>query len=89
MAGVQLRVCVEGEYWCAPLITPTNPNLGDGYYDAVLGAEGPRDGKWWVGVVDSNGRPLSERVHFQTDTKDCESGGSGHQSVIIDFKRNY
>jgi len=89
LAGVFLKVCVEGEYWCATLLTPKDPSKGDGYYHATLGAEGPRAGSWWVAVVDFGGNPLSDRIPFQTDTHDCEPGGSGRQWVIIDFQRNY
>ena len=87
--GVLLKVCVEGEYWCATLRTGQDPNKGSGYYIAMLGYEGPRDGIWWVAVVDEQGKALSERVSFQTDTRDCDPNGNGRQWVIIDFKRNY
>jgi hypothetical protein len=90
LADIWLKVCVEGEYWCATLVTPTNPDKGgDGYYQAILGAEGPRAGSWWVAVVDFSGNPISERVSFQTDTHNCEFDGNGRQWVIIDFQRNY
>ena len=89
MPGVLLKVCVEGEYWCATLRTGQDPNKGSGYYIAILGYEGPRDGSWWVAVVDEQGKALSERVSFQTDTRDCDPDGNGRQWVIIDFKRNY
>ena len=87
--GVLLRICVEGEYWCEDVRTGQDPNKGAGYYTGVLGAEGPRDGSWWVAVVDEQGRTLSERVRFQTDTHDCDPTGNGRQWVIINFKRNY
>jgi hypothetical protein len=87
---VWLKVCIEGEYWCAPLITPTDPTQGGvGYYDATLGAEGPRAGNWWVAVTDYDGNLISEKVYFQTDTRNCEPDGDGRQWVIIDFKKNY
>ncbi len=88
LADVRLRVCIEGEYWCADLKTPIG-RIGPGHYDATLGAEGPRQGSWWVVIVDASGRELSERVRFQTDTGTCTSGGTGRQVVTIDFKKNY
>ena len=88
-AWVLLKVCIEGEYWCATLRTGQNPDKGPGYFIAILGADGPRAGNWWVAVVDEQGRALSERVNFQTDTGDCNPGGSGRQLVIIDFKKNF
>jgi hypothetical protein len=87
--GVPLKVCVEGEFWCGPMRTGQDPDKGAGYYIGVLGADGPRAGSWWVAVVDEQGRELSERVRFQTDTRDCDPTGNGRQWVIIDFKRNY
>jgi hypothetical protein len=87
--GVPLKVCVEGEYWCATLRTGQDRNKGAGYFIGILGAEGPRAGSWWVTVVDEQGRALSERVNFQTDTGACNPGGSGRQLVIIDFKKNF
>jgi hypothetical protein len=86
--GVLLKVCVEGEFWCATLVTGQDPNKGVGYYGGVLGPEGPRAGNWWVAVVDAQGRALSQAVLFQTDTHDCDPDGTGRQWVIIDFKRN-
>jgi hypothetical protein len=87
--GVLLKVCIEGEYWCEDVRTGQYPDKGSGYYAATLGYEGPRAGSWWIAVVDEQGRALSERVNFQTDTHDCDPGGSGRQWVIIDFKKNY
>ena len=88
LPGVLLKVCVEGEFWCATLQTGQDPNKGAGYYIAILGPEGPRAGNWWVAVVDAQGRALSEAVRFQTDTHNCDPDGTGRQWVIIDFKRN-
>ena len=89
LKGIWLKVCIEGEYWCATLITPTDPSQGDGFYDAVLGSDGPRAASWWVAVIDFDGSLLSERVYFQTDTRDCDPGGIGRQWVIIDFEKSY
>jgi hypothetical protein len=89
LGGVLLKVCIEGEYWCGPLQTGQDKTKGAGYYSGDLGQEGPRAGNWWVAVVDAEGKPLSQAVRFSTDTRDCEPGGTGHQWVIIDFKRNY
>jgi len=87
--GVLLKVCVEGEFWCATVQTGQDPDKGAGYYDAILGAEGPRAGNWWVAVVDAQGRALSQAVLFQTNTQDCDPDGTGRQWVNIDFRRNY
>lgn len=84
-----LKVCVAGEQWCETVHTGQDPDKGDGYYSAILGAEGPRKGRWWVAVVDFEGQPLSERVYFETDTLNCEPYGVGHQWVTIDFVRKY
>ncbi len=89
LAGVLLKVCVEGEYWCAPLRTGQDPKKGAGYYAGILGDEAPRAGNWWVAVVDEQGRALSQAVRFTTDTHDCRPDGTGRQRVIIDFRRNY
>jgi hypothetical protein len=89
LAGILLKICIEGEYWCETVQTGQDKTKGAGYYSAVLGAEGPREGNWWVALVDAEGKPLSQAVRFETDTGDCEAGGGGHQRVIIDFKRNY
>ena len=89
LGRVFLKVCIEGESWCATLQTGQDPNKGNGYYIAILGYEGPRAGSWWIAVVDAQGKALSERVSFQTDTRDCDPDGTGRQWVIIDFKRNY
>lgn len=89
LGGVLLKVCVEGEFWCATLQTGEDPKKGAGYYMAVLGEEGPRAGNWWVAVVDAQGRALSQAVRFTTDTEDCDPDGVGRQWVIIDFRRNY
>jgi hypothetical protein len=89
LGGVLLKVCVEGEFWCGPLQTGQDPTKGAGYYSGVLDPDGPKAGNWWVAVVDAQGRPLSQAVLFQTDTEDCDPDGTGHQWVIIDFKRNY
>jgi hypothetical protein len=89
MGGVFLKVCVEGEYWCGTVQTGQDETKGAGYYQAVLGAEGPRAGNWWVAVVDAQGKALSQAVRFQTDTQDCDPDGTGRQWVIIDFRRNY
>jgi hypothetical protein len=87
--GVLLKVCVEGEFWCATLRTGEDPTKGDGYYIAIFDDEGPRKGNWWVAVVDAEGRALSEAVRFSTDTKNCDPDGFGRQWVIIDFRKNY
>jgi hypothetical protein len=87
--GVLLKVCVAGEFWCATVQTGRDANKGDGYYSAILGSEGPREGTWWVAVVDAQGRALSQAVLFETDTGDCDPDGVGRQTVIIDFHRNY
>jgi hypothetical protein len=84
-----LKVCVEGEYWCGDLYTGRDPEKGEGYYAATLDPEEPKAGNWWVAVVDAQGRALSQAVLFQTNTHDCDPGGTGRQWVIIDFKRNY
>lgn len=87
--GVLLKVCVEGEFWCATRVTGEDPDKGGGYYSAILGAEGPRAGNWWVAAVDAQGKALSEAVLFHTDTLSCDPDGTGRQWVIIDFQRNY
>jgi hypothetical protein len=89
LGGVLLKVCVEGEFWCGRLETGLDPDKGAGYYSGILDPDGPKAGRWWVAVVDAQGRPLSQAVMFQTDTRDCEPGGTGRQWVIIDFKKNY
>ena len=89
LSGVLLKVCVEGEFWCATLRTGQDPKKGDGYYIAILGDEGRRAGNWWVAVVDAEGRALSEAVRFTTNTEDCNPDGFGRQWVIIDFRKNY
>jgi len=89
LAGVLLKVCIEGEYWCGSLRTGEDPDKGAGYYVATLDPEEPKAGNWFVAVVDAQGRPLSPAVRFQTDTKDCDPDGTGHQWAIIDFRKNY
>ena len=91
--GVTQRSEVHVKVWTAgweeTRLTPTDAGKGDGYYDAILSAEGPRQGQWFVAVVDESGNPLSEVVPFDTNTVDCEPAGTGHQWVIVDFKANY
>jgi hypothetical protein len=87
--GILLKVCIEGEYWCGDLRTGEDSTKGAGYYVGTLDPTEPKAGNWWVAVVDFQGRPLSPAVRFQTDTQDCEPEGTGHQWVIIGFKRNY
>ena len=85
-------MCVEGEYWCSqPIITGADPGKGPGYYAGILSreGEGPRKGDWFVAVIDANDNLVSERVHFDTDTVSCEPNGTGHQHVIVDFKKIY
>lgn len=90
VAGVRLRVCIAGEYWCddrwqTGLTTPYDRNKGAGYYRVDLwGAR--KDGSWFVEVVAANGNPLSERVPFQTT---AGSGENDCQWVIIHFRKNY
>jgi hypothetical protein len=88
LGGIRLKVCDEGEYWCGDLYTGPDADKGEGYYGAQLWPE-PKEGHWWVAVVDAQGRALSEAVIFQTDTHDCDPDGTGRQWVIIDFQRNY
>ena len=89
LPGILLKVCVEGEFWCATLRTGQNPNEGAGYFSGILGPEGPRAANWWIAIVDAQERALSQAVRFQTNTHYCHAGGIGQQWVIIDFKRNY
>jgi len=85
----EVRVKVWTAGWEVTRVTPTDVGKGSGYYDVILSTQGPREGNWFVAVVDDDGNPLSEAVSFDTNTVDCEPGGTGHQWVIVDFKANY
>lgn len=85
--GARVKVWTEG--WEVTRVTPTDPAKGAGYYDAIFSVQEPREGNWFVVVVDGNGNPLSEVVPFDTNTVDCEPDGTGRQWVIIDFKATY
>lgn len=87
--GANLKVCIADESWCETIVTPADPGRGDGYFVAILGAQGPRAGSWFAVIVDANNRPVSEIARFETDTADCTPKGSGRQRVIIDFLRKY
>jgi tetratricopeptide (TPR) repeat protein len=86
-AGARVKVWTTG--WEVTRVTPTDPGKGSGYYDAILSVQGPREGTWYVAVVDANGNPLSETVTATTNTVDCGPNGTGKQWVIIDFRANY
>lgn len=86
-SDVRVKVWTAG--WEVIRVTPTDAGKGPGYYDVILSTEGPREGNWFVAVVDANGNPLSDTVSFDTNTTNCEPGGTGHQWVIVDFKANY
>jgi len=87
--GVTVRVWWDGagpdQVYSLP--SGTDPRQPAGYWDVVL-APYPKEGKWYVAVVDrETGAYLSEVVTVYTDTRDCKPGGTGRQVVIIDFIR--
>ena len=57
-----------------------------GFYSHVLQASGPREGDWYVWVVDDGGKRISElspRVHT-----DAQAGAGTCQKAVVDFDTN-
>lgn len=72
-------------------VTGEDPNKASGYYWQCICADGPREGDWFVAVVDEAGNPISDTVSFHTDGdyKNCQPGGTGRQVVWVNFKARY
>jgi hypothetical protein len=85
MSGVKVKVWTSG--WEVIRETPTDPGR-PGYYDVILAPGGPREGAWFVAVVDDSGNLISEVVEVQTDLEDCTPSGNGRQWITVDFKHN-
>jgi hypothetical protein len=87
VAGVYLKVCIAGEWWCDERgwATPYYPGQSDGEYLVHLW-DAPKEGSWFVQVVDANGNALSEAVFFETT---LSSAPGDCQWVTIDFKKNH
>jgi hypothetical protein len=59
------------------------PNWNAGFYSHILQAGGPREGDWYVWIVDANGNRISEmspRIHTHGTT-----GSDKCQKAIVDF----
>lgn len=65
---------------------PGYPSWAPGFYSHILQAGAPREGDWWVWIVDENGNrisALSPRVHT-----DGTAGEGKCQKAIVDFDTN-
>jgi tetratricopeptide (TPR) repeat protein len=83
-SGVRVKVWWSGGE--VTYVTPSEGGMGPGYYAHTISYQGPREGQWFVAVVDVNGKTLSETVPFDTNTADCRPRGVGHQWVKVNFR---
>jgi subtilisin-like proprotein convertase family protein len=87
--GVQVRVWWDGarDDQVYSLPSGTDPTKPSGYWDVVLD-DHAKEGRWYAQIFDrQTGRELSPKVTFETNAENCETGGSGHQVVEINFTR--
>ena len=75
-----VRVQVSAPTWS--VVSRESDNNGN--YDVVLDGR-PKEGVWNVQVWDGSG--LSPIVTVETNTTDCQPGGSGRQVAIVDFRK--
>lgn len=87
--GVRVRMWTTG--YEHTTVTGEDPDKASGYYFQNISVSGPREGDWFVAVVDEAGNPISDTVSFHTDGsyENCQPGGTGRQLVIVDFKARY
>jgi WD40 repeat protein/formylglycine-generating enzyme required for sulfatase activity len=84
--GVRIQVECYGNTWLShPSGSPGEYETG--HYDFSFGQSTPQDWSCTARVFDVNGQPVdsSEMVTIRFDTSDCNSGGSGHQVVIVNW----
>ena len=76
----------DGPWVSEPMISGPHPGYPDwkpGWYSHILQAGGPREGDWYVWIVDDNGNRISEmspRIHT-----DGTAGPGKCQKAIVDF----
>lgn len=68
--------------------TGRHPDKATGAY-IVIFDDKPKEGSWFVAVVDGAGNLISPTVAFETNEVDCQPTGSGKQWVRVDFVRNF
>ncbi|MGQ9586339.1 MAG: SH3 domain-containing protein, partial [Anaerolineae bacterium] len=78
----------DGEWVGSPIISgphPGYPNWNAGFYEHIIQAGGPREGTWYVWIVDDAGRRISEMGMVHTDG----TAGTGKcQKAVVDFDTN-
>jgi hypothetical protein len=89
VAAKGVRVKVWNPWgWETVETTGKDPSKATGYYSVIFDSK-PKEGSWFVAVVDSAGNLISPTVAFETTAGPCASGSGGKQWVIVDFQRNY
>lgn len=78
----------DGEWVTQPAISGPHPGYPDwapGYYSHIVQAGGPREGTWYVWIVDEAGRRISEMAVVHTDGV---AGEGKCQQAMVDFDTN-
>ena len=88
VVGKGVRVKVWNPWgWEVIETTGKDPAKATGAYTVIFDNK-PKEGSWFVAVVDSTGNPISPTVAFETTSAPCAPGTDGKQWVIVDFVRN-
>jgi hypothetical protein len=82
VSGYRVHAGVEGFDWAADSLVTGS----DGFWDILLAGEA-RAGAWYAYVIDGAGTQVSPRSAVRTDAGNCEPGGSGIQTVYLEYRR--
>ena len=87
--GIKVRMWTSGYENIE--VTGKDTTKASGYYWQGIWPYGPREGDWFVAIVDEAGNLLSDTVSFHTDGsyENCDPGESGRQWVVVNFKARY
>jgi len=78
----------DGDWATEPAISGPHtgyPGWNPGYYSHILQAAGPREGTWYVWIVDDAGKRISEMAMVHTDGV---AGDGKCQQAVVDFDTN-
>lgn len=84
-AKVVFSWVADGPWATQPVISGPHegyPNWAPGFYEHILQAGGPREGTWYVWIVDDAGRRISEMAMVHTDGV---AGEGKCQKAVVDF----